>query len=151
MTKNQSQKDIRQPTHSCDPTSFDEMTLRFQFDILDFSHELWGWETLTKEQHIHFLKFVNSIEKLTWSEIKATAGGKSHGTNHHSLEIANFAKIAQKRLQELNLDRIAGDTLFSLRINNLTRVYGVREEEFFRPIWHDPFHDQPNKAAYPIS
>ena len=57
---------------------------------------------------------------------------------------------AQKRLHELNLDTIIGDTLFSLRLNSLTRIYGVRNEEYFRPIWHDPHHDQPENAAYPV-
>lgn len=141
----------RQPTHCVDPNSFDKMQLRIRFDLLDFTHELWGWETLSKIQHIDFLRFVQSVEKQTWAEIKNTAGGKRRGTNHHPLEIAKFDKKAQKRLNELNLFPIVGDSLFSLRMNNVTRIYGVREEEFFRPIWHDPHHDQSDKAAYPLA
>lgn len=141
---------FRQPKHVCDPASFDKMPLRIRFDLLDFEHDLWGWEKLSSDQYIHFLKFIRSLEKQSWAEIKLTAGGRSHGTNNHALEIAKFNKEAQKRLHELNLDMIIGDTLFSLRVNNVTRVYGVRNEEYFRPIWHDPYHDQPEKAAYPV-
>lgn len=141
---------FRQPTHICDPASFDKMSLRFRFDLLDFDHDLWGWEKLSAQQYINFLKFVRDVEKQTWAEIKLAAGGKRQGTNHHPLEITRFSKNAQKRLQELNLQAIVGDTIFSLRLNNVTRVYGIREIEFFRPIWHDPYHDQADKAAYPL-
>lgn len=141
----------RQPTHSLDPKSFDKQLLRVRFDLLDFTHDLWGWGTLSKEQHLEFLKFVQSVEKQTWAEIKTVGGGKRKGTNHHPLEIAKFDKKAQKRLTELNLYPIVGDSLFSLRMTSLTRIYGARDEEFFRPIWHDPYHDEKNKAAYPLS
>ncbi len=148
--KNKDSVSLRQPKHICDPNSFDKQTLKIRFDLMDFDHELWGWEKLSSDQYIHFLKFIQSLEKQTWAEIKLTAGGRAHGTNNHALEITKFNKEAQKRLHELNLDTIIGDTLFSLRLNNITRVYGVRNEEFFRPIWHDPHHDQPEKAAYPV-
>lgn len=142
---------FREPTHLCDPASFDRKPLRIHFDLLDFDHELWGWTKLSNEQYIHFLKFVHDIEKQTWAEIKISAGGRSHGTNNHALDLSKFNKQAQKRLVELNLDHLIGDTLFSLRLNSVTRIYGMRHEEFFRPIWHDPYHDHPNKAAYPCA
>lgn len=141
----------RQPLHVCNPLSYDRKHLRIRFDLLDFEHDLWGWETLSNDQHINFLKFAKAVEKQTWSEIKTAAGGKKRGTNHHPLDIDKFDKKAQKRLEELNLYPIIGDSLFSLRMNNVTRIYGVREQEFFRPIWHDPYHDQPHRAAYPLS
>jgi len=141
---------LKQPKHICDPSSFDKMTLKIKFDLMDFDHELWGWEKLSPDQYVYFLKFIHALEKQTWAEIKSTAGGKSHGTNNHPLEIIKFNKKAQKRLHELNLETIIGDTLFSLRLNNATRVYGMRNDEYFRPIWHDPHHDQPEKAAYPV-
>lgn len=153
MTKNPKFKQApknHNPTFVCDPDSFDRMLLRIQFDLMDFDHEIWGWEKLTKEQHISFLKFVHGLEKQTWAEIKSAAGGKAHGTNHHSIELYKFSKIAQKRLQFLNLDMIVGDSLFSLRLSSIVRIYGARENQYFKPIWHDPFHDQPDKAVYPL-
>lgn len=140
----------RTPTHVCDPQSYDALYLRIRFDLLDFEHDLWGWNTLSKDQYIDFLKFVKAVEKQTWTEIKSAAGGKRHGTNSHNLEISRFDKKAQDRLEELNLYTLVGDSLFSLRMNNVTRIYGAREGEFFRPIWYDPHHDEQNKAAYPL-
>lgn len=142
---------FRQPVAVCDPSSFDKLNPRIHFDLLDFDHEFWGWDNLTKEQHVEVLKFIQSVEKITWAEIKQTSGGKSKGTNHHSLEFEKFSPEAHVRIQDLNFDHIVGDSLFSLRINNLTRLYGVREQAFFRPIWYDPFHDNPKKAAYPAT
>ncbi len=141
----------RSPTNILDPSSFDKKSLRIHFDLLDFHHGLWGWNLLSQQQHIDFLKFIQAMEKQTWAEIKMAAGGRRRGTNHHPLEINKFNTLAQKRLKELNLYDIVGDSLFSLRMNNVTRLYGVREEAFFRPIWHDPHHDHPKKAAYPIN
>lgn len=139
----------RQPTHQKSPESFDQKQIRFRFDLLDFDHSFWGWNNLSKEQFIDVLKFLQSFEKQTWAEVKQTSGGRSKGTNHHSLEISEFYKRARDRITELKLDRFIGDTLFSIRINNCTRIYGLREEEFCRIIWHDPHHGNPIFGAYP--
>jgi hypothetical protein len=142
---------FRQPTHNVDPTSFDRLPLRIRFDLLDFDHELWGWSHLLQEEYREFLKFIHKMEKMTWSEIKHAAGGRRHGTNHHPLQIDKFYPKAQERFKAQNLHRIAGDSLFSLRKNSTTRIYGHREGEYFRPIWYDRYHDDKNKAAYPLA
>jgi hypothetical protein len=139
-----------QPVNVCDPESYDRMPLRIQFDLMDFDHEHWGWENLTQHQHISFLKFVHGLEKQTWAEIKLVAGGKTHGTNHHSIELYKFSKQAQHRLKFLNLETIIGDSLFSLRLSSIVRIYGARDKQYFKPIWHDPYHDNPVMAAYPL-
>jgi hypothetical protein len=143
---------FRQPINRADPASYDKLHLRIQFDLLDFDHDLWGWKRLTKEEHLEFLRFIKSMETLTWAQIKLTAGGKGEGkgTNHHPIEIYKLRPIAQDRLHELNLHRIIGDTVFSLRLNNISRIYGGRDEQYFRPIWHDPFHDN-QKSVYPLA
>jgi len=142
---------FRTPNHVQDPESYDRKHLRLRLDLLDFEHGLWGWHRLSKEEFVVFLKFAQSIEKQTWAEIKTAAGGKRHGSNSHSLIIPGFSKEAQRRLRVLNLDRVVGDSLFSLRLSSVVRVYGARENEYFRPIWHDPYHGDPDKAAYPCS
>jgi len=83
----------RKPTHIQDPQSYDTKQLRIRLDLLDFTHDLWGWETLSKEQYIVFLKFVQAVEKQTWAEIKNTSGGKRRETNHHPMvqEKENFS------------------------------------------------------------
>lgn len=140
----------RQPTHQKDPESFDKRHIRFRFDLLDFDHHLWGWNHLNQEQFISVFKFLQSLEKLTWAEIKLAAGGRNKGTNHHPLNISEFHKRAKDRINELNLSRVVGDTLFSFRLQQCTRIYGMRDESDCRIIWHDPYHCDPNQAAYPI-
>ena len=139
----------RTPTHTEKPEAFDHKQIRFRFDLLDFEHSLWGWDKLSNEQLIQVLQFFKSFEKQTWAEIKQTVGGRKRGTNHHSIEIAKFDKKVRDRLTELQLDRTLGDIFFSFRINNCTRIYGHRADQFFHIIWYDPYHGSANQA-YPL-
>lgn len=139
---------FRQPVNRCDPESYDKKHLRILFNYLDFEHDWWGWDHLSKEQYLAFMKFIQGMESQSWAEIKLTAGGKRKGTNHHSIELHKFSKAAQDRLTKLNLTDVVGDSLFSLRLSSIVRIYGIRDKEYFSPIWHDPFHDDHNKAAY---
>jgi len=83
---------------------------------------------------------------MSWSELKQAAGGRSSGTNNHSLPVDEFVKKAKKRLEELKLDD--HDELFSLRLNNTLRLYGIRDGRVLRFVWHDPHHGTDN-GAYP--
>jgi hypothetical protein len=144
---------LRQPTIIVDPTTYDALPIRVRFDLLDDDHPHWGWDFASKEHLLEFLKFLKSVDKTKWFELKGTSktGSFSRGTKHHSIEIAKFRKSARERLDKLNLQRLLGDKLFSIAINATTRVYGGRDKEFFRPIWHDPFHEYGNeKSAYPL-
>lgn len=137
----------RKPVHVCDPSSFDRDYLRIEHNYLDLEHEDWGWNNLTPEETYEFFRFIKSMEQLTWAEIKQTPGGRiNKGTNHHAIELDNLSDRAQKRLQELNLTTL--DSIFSLRTKGIVRIYGARERHIFRPIWHDPLHDHPEKAVY---
>jgi hypothetical protein len=143
---------LRQPTNIVDPASYDASPIRVRFDLLDEDHPHWGWDGASKENLLEFLKFLKAVDKTKWFELKETSKtGFSKGNKHHAIEIVKFRKIAQERLHELNLQRLLGDKLFSIAINATTRVYGGRDKEFFRPIWHDPFHEYGNeKSAYPL-
>src|ERR1700733_6745853 len=97
--KSKETPNFRTPTHTADPGSYDRKAVRFRLDLLDFDHELWGWENLTAEETLEVLKLWQGIEKQTWAEIKLAAGGRRKGTNHHSLEVCEFNKIAQDRIR----------------------------------------------------
>ncbi len=144
---------VRQPVSVVDPASYDACPIRVRFDLLDFDHSDWGWTRVSQAEHLEFLRFVQSIEKMTWAELKVSSkgGSTSKGTKHHAIEIIKFRDRAQERLDELNLQRVLGDKLFSMRLDGTTRVYGGRDKEYFRPIWHDPFHEYGNEqSAYPL-
>ena len=86
---------------------------------------------------------------MSWGEIKSQAGGKAegNGTNHHALPKDKFTKDAKDRLEILKLDDY--EELFSLRLGNKIRLYGIKDGRVLRFIWHDPYHGE-NKGAYPV-
>lgn len=130
-----------------DPDSFERDTIAWQFYRLDNDHAEWGWGKLRAGQWRDLLKHLKVFEGLTWAALKAQAGGRRHGTNHHSCLTADFCKEARDRLKELHLDDF--DSLFSLRLANTLRLYGVRDGRVLQLLWHDPHHGG-NKGAYPI-
>ena len=76
------------------------------------------------------------------ASIKEAAGGKKHGTNHHSLRISELNSTARKRIVELGLDEY--DKVFSLRLANTIRIYGIRDGRVMRLIWYDSSHGTKN-------
>jgi hypothetical protein len=128
------------------PGLTDYQTPAWQFHRCDEDHSLWGWGKLTDEEHLNIIKLLHGFEKTTWTQIKQAAGGRSSGTNNHPLPIEGFNKDALKRLEQLKLDD--ADELFSLRLNNTLRLYGIRDGRVLRFIWHDPYHGSA-QGAYP--
>src|ERR1039458_2831308 len=72
------------------PDSLDAETIAWHFHRLDREHEDWGWDKLKAGQWRGILQELVSLEGLTWAEIKSQAGGKTNGTNHHSIPISEF-------------------------------------------------------------
>lgn len=129
------------------PGSTDHQTPAWQFNLCDKDHELWGWGKLKPLDFIGLIRqHLHSFENMAWSQIKQAAGGRSSGTNSHPLAIEGFAIHAKKRLQQLNHDDV--DELFSLRLTNTLRLYGIRDGRVLKFIWHDPYHGSKD-GAYP--
>jgi hypothetical protein len=130
-----------------DPANFDKETIGWQFFRLDHNHAHWGWDKLRPQDWRDILRHLVDFEGMTWADIKAQAGGRRRGTNHHPIEIAGFNKSARDRLEELHLDDY--ESLFSLRINNTLRLYGVRDGRVLQIVWHDPHHGS-TRGACPV-
>ncbi|PBB38692.1 hypothetical protein CK221_03290 [Mesorhizobium sp. WSM3868] len=82
---------------------------------------------------------------MTWADIQKASGGRSSGTNSHPISRDKFKKDVQDRLKERG---ILADTLFSLRLDAGTRLYGVRERNCLRIVFFDPHHKDRDKCAY---
>lgn len=117
-----------------DPASFDVQTIAWQFHRLDDPHEYWGWTKLQPKHWREILQHLRSFEGLTWAKIQDQSGGRKHGSNSHPLSIEELCKSAQQRLIELKLDDY--DSIFSLRINNTLRLYGIRDGRVLKLVWH---------------
>lgn len=129
----------RQPKLGGDPDSLDRETIAWQFRRIDQGHDRWGLGLSTRAKiWRRILQSLIAFEGLTWAEIKQQSGGRNHGTNHHSLMIDELAPAARRRLNELHLDQY--DKVFSLRLGNTVRLYGVREGRVMQLVWYDPHH-----------
>jgi hypothetical protein len=71
-----------------------------------------------------------AFDGMTWSDLK--------GKNHHDIPIHKISREAQKRLVEIKKDD--SDNLFSLRLSNKERLWGIREGNVFSVLWWDPEH-----------
>lgn len=131
-----------------DPSAFETQTISWHFHALDRDHALWGWGKLKARHWREILTQLVSFETITWAKLKEAAGGRRNGTNHHSLPTEEFCKSARDRLAELKLDDY--DQLFSLRLSNTLRLYGIREGRVLRILWHDPHHGS-GQGAYPTA
>jgi hypothetical protein len=107
----------------------------------------WGVTACAgKDWRKHIESHLASFETMTWAAIQAASGGKGSGNNSHHLPRSKFTAAARKRLTDKG---IFSDTFFSLRLENTTRIYGVREGNCLRIVWFDPHHfADDSKAAY---
>jgi hypothetical protein len=136
------------PVVSDPPENSEVMTPVWQFHRCDKDHENWGWNKIGCDELKSLLKSLASLEGLTWAQIRAQSGGRDHGTNSHFLRWEQFSKDAQDQLKELKLEEYQ-DQLFSLRIENTLRLYGIREGRVLKFVFHDPHHERGNpNAAY---
>ncbi|MFV0538590.1 MAG: hypothetical protein ACK5M3_14675 [Dysgonomonas sp.] len=85
------------------------------------------------------LKHLISRESMTWGEIMQQSGGRSKGTNSHAIPISSLNRKAQDRINHL---KIVNDSIFSLRIGGIKRIFG-----FINPsdgsmdiLWYDRDH-----------
>jgi hypothetical protein len=108
----------------------------------------WGYGCFVERVdkiRAHIEQHLASFETMTWDEILKASGGRSNGNNSHEISGDKFKPEVDKRLKNRN---IFADTLFSLRLDAGTRLYGVREGRCLRIVFFDPFHKDKEKCAY---
>lgn len=122
------------------PESADRLSPAWQFHKRDVSHAEWGWGKLS---HVQFCDLLHNqlcnFETMTWGEIFKAVGDKGSGNMHHNISVDACVKLARERLAELHLDDV--DEIFSLRLNNKTRLWGIKEGRVLRFIWYDAKHE----------
>ena len=86
------------------------------------------------------LNFMLSAGNRTWFEIKTETHGKKNKSKNHFLDYESLSSEAKDRIRVLDLNDKT-DSIFSLRIENLIRIIGIREGEKFVVKWYDPKHE----------
>lgn len=131
------------PKTKAQPESTDTQTIAWHFGLRDKDHAAWGWDKLSSEGFMNLLHELCHLETMTWAELAKAVGDKRSGNKHHLINITDCCKDAQTRLEELKQEDI--DQLFSLRLTNKLRLFGIRNGRVLRLIWHDPDH-----SVYPL-
>lgn len=125
---------------SAAPKGIDGMQFRWSIVSTDWGIDGYPWSWNLSPMDIReLLELLNSLEPLTWREIKGMHAGskKRNRVKHHSQSIDTLCKDARVRLGEIN---VGVDELFRFRHGNMTRIWGYLQEGTFYLLWFDNDH-----------
>ena len=148
MVKKKRAKACERPTkqkqaRTARATPHDGETIVWAFGSMDQGGD-WGWDTVTGAQWLNdILPKLRDFESMTWSEIKQAAGGRTKGTNSHTVSVEKLSQKAKNRLLEIHQDDVKD--LFSLRLTGKRRIYGIRDRRALKLLWFDKDH-----TVYPV-
>lgn len=93
----------------------------------------WGKRQISSDFfQKELLPKIANIETMTWAQIKAKK------KNNHSIGLEKLIKDARDRLKEIGQDDV--DELFSLRLSDDQRLFGIQDRHIFKVLWWDPKH-----------
>ena len=145
MRKNKRHKPTHKPFNSSrtpkteagiDPDAFWKMSPKWCFKYIDSAHARWAIDAETIDAE--FLNKLIDYERQTWGEILQATSGKRKGTRNHSIPTARMGEGPRKRLIELKRFE---DALYSIRIKNKHRWWGLIINGVFHFVWSDRYHE----------
>jgi hypothetical protein len=131
-----------------DPDAYKKEPPVWRFRDFDWDGP-WGHATClhcVADLRKYIEKHLANFETMTWQEILNASGGKREGggNNNHPISVEKLTSDAKKRLKEKG---VFADTVFSLRLEQCIRLYGVREGNCLRLVFFDPHHCQKDGTA----
>jgi len=104
----------------------------------------WGWRTKASSRWWKdILPKLQDLERMTWGAIKQAAGGRTRGTNSHTVQVKDLSQKAKERLKKIRQEDVS--ELFSLRLTGTWRIYGIRDRRALKLLWFDEDH-----TVYPV-
>jgi hypothetical protein len=101
----------------------------WKFGRIDFDGP-WCPKCLSKDLLLQIVQRLKSFEQSSWKDLEN--GGS------HFIDVQEIIQEAKNRLVKLKLDDT--DQLFSLRLSNRERIWGLRFIDTFSILWWDPDH-----------
>ena len=144
MARTKEAKYKRAPTDksvklSGNPDSYLKLKPVWRFGDFDWDGP-WGESTCLS--HIlsirhHIEQHLKSFESMTWDEILKASGRKSVGRRnlHHLISVGGFCSTAQEKIEARG---IKTDYIFSLRLDQCIRLYGLLTNECFSLLFLIP-------------
>ena len=82
---------------------------------------------------------LREFETLTWAIIKTIPKtGRNGGNMHHNISVEEFTKEGKEEMEKQHLHY---DELFSLRLDNKKRLFGILDKGVFHIVWYDSNHE----------
>lgn len=108
---------------------YDTFYFAWQFSEMDLDGP-WRFCRLKSRTWADILSKMKHYETMTWAQVK--------GDRDHSIEVVRLCRKAKERLQEIEKDDI--DEVFSIHLDGIKRVIGLRDQNVFKLLWWDPNH-----------
>ena len=120
-------------------------------DSIDLCKQIWIFDSVDRDgefcfdpnrddmNHKDILDKIVQYSARTWRDIKMETYGDDNKTKHHNLSYDHLSESARERIARLHLDDDV-DAIFSMRLDNRTRIIGLRNSHFFVVKWFDPKH-----------
>jgi hypothetical protein len=109
-----------------------EMRPSWRISLLEMV-DPFGWHALTPEEAQQVRGRLAGLETLTWKQILYEGGYRNH-----FIRVDRLCGDARERLRQLNQDDI--DSVMSLGVTQVCRVYGIMEHNILKVLWWDPNH-----------
>ncbi|MGO9139155.1 MAG: hypothetical protein ACLP9S_13825 [Syntrophales bacterium] len=94
----------------------------------------WGFDKCDEVAFVH--EKLKNFESMMWGEIERKKG-KRGAKQNKNVPICNICKDARDRLAELKLEH---DTVYTLHLSGLKRLWGIKDNEILSFLWWDPNH-----------
>lgn len=121
----------KSPRVASPPPIFQGGILAWRFNAVD-KGGAFAWTNLSDAK-----TYKAVVEKLVGYETMSDTD--LIGAGCHSIDLENLCPEAQQRLIDIKLDDL--DSLFSFRLMQKVRVFGVVRREYLRILWYDPEHE----------
>lgn len=119
--------------------SYNNLKPKWAFDLVD-SDGKFAFDISRKEfNKALFLEKLISYSTMTWDEIMKQTHDDNKSKNHF-LKYDGLSKEVKKRIDKKKLNERT-DIIFSLALNNKTRIVGIKENDVFHIIWYDAYHE----------
>ena len=119
--------------------SSDGLTLVWCFDRVDRTGKFAFDPSRTDFDHREIIDKLISYGSMSWSDLKRQTHDKGK-SKHHFLKIETLSPEAIDRVRTL-LPEEEFDSVFSIALQNVLRVIGVRKDEKFFVMWYDAKHE----------
>lgn len=138
VIQNEKVSNKKKPFKVENPNSYYDMTPIWSFKYFDNDYNKWNFANV-EDLNTMIISKLKHFEGMPWGDIIKANGGRNHGNNNHFENISDLIPEAQKRWRELKLDEY--DSIFSLRLTGVQRLYGILTNGVFKIVWFDQKHE----------